>query len=225
LNILAKIIIFFVTLQNLLFLFYCPLFIIQYSFFITMTNTEILAAFDKTGGILHGHFLLTSGRHSDTYMQCAKLFVNPVESERLCRALSEQLREFAPQYVISPAIGGIIMGYEMARCLGVQNFFAERVDGKMALRRGFELPRGARVVVVEDVVTTGGSVKEVMELTRSLGGAIKAVASIVDRSNGAVDFGVPYRALLSMEIKSYPADECPVCKAGKTPLYKPGSRI
>jgi orotate phosphoribosyltransferase len=116
------------------------------------------------------------------------------------------------------------MGYEMARCLGIKNFFAERVDGKMELRRGFELPRGARVAVVEDVVTTGGSVKDVMELVCTLGAEVVAVGSIVDRSNGAVDFGAPYRALLSMEIKSYPAAECPICKAGNVPLYKPGSR-
>jgi orotate phosphoribosyltransferase len=191
-----------------------------------MTNTEILSAFETTGGILHGHFLLTSGRHSDTYMQCAKLFVEPAESERLCRALSDQLRRYEAQYIISPAIGGIIMGYEVARCLGIRNFFAERTaDGEMNLRRGFALPRGARVIVVEDVVTTGGSVKEVIALTRALGGEVAAVGSIVDRSNGAVDFGVPYCALLSMEIKSYAATECPLCKDGGAPLYKPGSRM
>lgn len=190
----------------------------------TLTNEEILEVFKKTGGILHGHFLLTSGRHSDTYMQCAKLFVQPEESERLCKALAERLKEFKADAVVSPAVGGIIMGYEMARQLKTANFFAERQDGKMTLRRGFELKKGMRVIAVEDVVTTGGSVKEVIELCRASGAEVVAVASIVDRSNGGVDFGVPYRALLSMEVKSYEAGECPICKEGKIPAVKPGSR-
>lgn len=189
-----------------------------------LTNEEILEVFRKTGGILHGHFLLTSGRHSDTYMQCAKLFVHPHESERLCKALAEQLREFAPDVVVSPAVGGILMGYEVARQLGVSNLFAEREEGKMTLRRGFALEKGRRVIVVEDVVTTGGSVKEVVALCRAAGAEVVAVASVVDRSAGKVDFGVPYRALLSMEVKSWEADECPLCREGKTPAVKPGSR-
>lgn len=188
-----------------------------------MTKEEILAAFDKTGGVLKGHFLLTSGRHSDTYMQCAKLFVHPDESEKLCAALAEKLTAFNVDAVISPAVGGIIMGYELARQLKVKNFFTERVDGKMALRRGFALEEGSRVIVAEDVVTTGGSVKEVIELVRGFGCTVEAVASIVDRSNGKVEFGVPFVPLLSMEVVSYEADECPLCKQG-VPAYKPGSR-
>lgn len=188
-----------------------------------LTNEQILESFKKTGGILKGHFLLTSGRHSDTYMQCAKLFVDPVESEKLCADLAERLKEFKADIVISPAVGGIIMGYEMARQLKVKNIFAERVDGAMALRRGFELKEGARVIVVEDVVTTGGSVKEVIKLVEENNATVVAVSSIVDRSNGNVDFGYPYRALLSMEVTSYPADDCPICKTG-VPAYKPGSR-
>ncbi|GHT13558.1 orotate phosphoribosyltransferase [Bacteroidia bacterium] len=179
---------------------------------------------ENAGGILRGHFLLTSGRHSDTYMQCAKLFVHPAESEKLCKDLSLQLKEFNADIVVSPAIGGIIMGYEMARQLGVPNFFAERENGQMTLRRGFELKPTSRVIVVEDVVTTGGSVKEVIALVRALGAEPVAVASIVDRSAGAVDFGIPYRALLSVEVKSYEPNQCPLCKEGKTPPYKPGSR-
>lgn len=189
-----------------------------------LSNQEILEVFRRTGGVLHGHFLLTSGRHSDTYMQCAKLFVQPAESERLCRELSKQLLEFKADVVVSPAVGGIIMGYEVARQLGIANCFAERQDGAMTLRRGFSLDKGARVIVVEDVVTTGGSVKEVIELCRNAGAEVVAVASIVDRSNGQVDFGLPYRALLSMEVKSYEASECPLCKEGKIPAVKPGSR-
>ena len=188
-----------------------------------MTNEEVLAVFEETGGVLSGHFLLTSGRHSDRYMQCAKLFVSPEHSEKLCAELAKKLEGLKADYVVSPAIGGIIMGYEMARQLGCKNFFAERVDGKMELRRGFELPKGAKVICVEDVVTTGGSVKEVIALVKELGAEVLAVASIVDRSNGKVDFGVRYEALLSMDVKSYEAEECPICKTG-LPLVKPGSR-
>ena len=188
-----------------------------------LDDKKILEAFHRTEGILHGHFLLTSGRHSDTYMQCAKLFADPKESEALCGELAERLKEFKPDVVVSPAVGGIIMGYEVARKLGVKNYFAERVDGKMTLRRGFKLDPGSRVIVVEDVVTTGGSVKEVIQLCKDAGCEVVAASSIVDRSNGNVDFGVPYRALLTMEVKSYEASECPLCKDGSVP-YKPGSR-
>lgn len=188
-----------------------------------LTDKQILEAFHRTEGILHGHFLLTSGRHSDTYMQCAKLFADPKESEILCEELAERLKSFKADVVLSPAVGGIIMGYEVARKLGVKNYFAERVEGKMTLRRGFALVPGSKVIVVEDVVTTGGSVKEVIALARAAGCEVVAAASIVDRSNGAVDFGVPYKALLTMEVKSYEADDCPLCKDGSVP-YKPGSR-
>ncbi len=188
-----------------------------------MSNEEILEIFKQTEGVLKGHFLLTSGRHSDTYMQCAKLFVDPQKSEMLCKELAELLKEFKADAVVSPAVGGIIMGYEVARQLKVKNFFAERVDGKMTLRRGFALEKGSRIIVVEDVVTTGGSVKEVIELVRAAGCEVVAAASIVDRSNGKVDFSVPYKALLSMEVVSYEASECPICKLG-VPVYKPGSR-
>jgi orotate phosphoribosyltransferase len=189
-----------------------------------MENQEILRAFEQTGSILHGHFLLTSGRHSDTYMQCAKLFADPAQSANLCNKLSRLLRQFEAEYIMSPAIGGIIMGYEVARCLGVKNFFAERENERMTLRRGFELPANSKVIIVEDVVTTGKSVKEVIELVRTLGSKVQAIASIVDRSGGAVDFGAPYYALLSMNITSYLPHECPICKANNIPLYKPGSR-
>lgn len=189
-----------------------------------MTKEDVLQVFEETGGILHGHFLLTSGRHSDTYMQCAKLFVSPAHSEKLCAELAKKIKDIDVDLVISPAVGGILMGYEMARQLGVKNVFAERVEGKMELRRGFEIPSGAKVIVVEDVVTTGGSVKEVVQLVRDLGGVVEAVASVVDRSNGNVDFGVRYEALLSVDVKSWEAEECPLCKTADIPLVKPGSR-
>jgi orotate phosphoribosyltransferase len=188
-----------------------------------MNNEDILKIFEESKGILKGHFKLTSGRHSGQYMQCAKLFVDPAHSEPLCDSLAAKLKNKKFDFVDSPAIGGIIMGYEMARQLKTKNVFTERENGIMTLRRGFDVPEGARVLVVEDVVTTGGSVKEVIALMESMGAEVAEVASIVDRSNGKVDFGKPYTALLSMDITSYEPEECPICKTG-LPLVKPGSR-
>ncbi|MDE6189672.1 MAG: orotate phosphoribosyltransferase [Clostridia bacterium] len=190
-----------------------------------MTQEQALDCYKKTGAVLKGHFKLTSGRHSDTYMQSAKLFIDTKQSERVCKALAEKLEGEKIDLVVSPAIGGILMGYEVARQLGVPNIFAERENGEMTLRRGFSIEQGAKVVVVEDVVTTGGSVKEVVKLVQSLGAEVVAVASLVDRSNGAVDFGVKYVNLISMEVVSYEPEECPICKEGKLELVKPGSRL
>lgn len=189
-----------------------------------MTNNEMLEIFEKTGGLLKGHFLLTSGRHSNQYMQCAKLFAYPEYSELLCSELAKKLSALDIDCVASPAIGGIIMGYAVAKHLNKKNIFAERENGVMTLRRGFELAKGEKCIVVEDVVTTGGSVKEVIELIKQKGGEVVGVASIVDRSGGKVDFGVPFFSLLSMDITSFTAEECPICKEGKLPLVKPGSR-
>lgn len=189
-----------------------------------LTNKEMLEIFERTESMLKGHFILTSGRHSDTYMQCAKLFVHPKESEKICSALAQKLKEVHAETVASPAVGGIIMGYELARQLDCKNIFFERQDGVMTLRRGFSIQKGARVVVAEDVVTTGGSVKEVIAALQSAGANVVAVASIVDRSNGEIDFGVPFHSLLSMNIRSYEPEACPLCKENKTPAVKPGSR-
>ena len=189
-----------------------------------LTQDQALDCYRKTGAILKGHFKLTSGRHSDTYMQSAKLFIDTKQSEIVCKALAEKLAGEKIDLVVSPAIGGILMGYEVARQLGVPNIFAERENGEMTLRRGFSIEKGTKVVVVEDVVTTGGSVKEVVKLVQSMGAEVVAVASLVDRSNGNVDFGVKYVNLISMEVVSYEADECPLCKEGKIELIKPGSR-
>lgn len=189
-----------------------------------LTDKEVLAAYERTGGILKGHFLLTSGRHSDTYMQSAKLFVYPDEAEKLAAALAEKLAPYKPDLVVAPAVGGIILGYELARQLKVIDIFAERENGQMTLRRGFFIEKGCRIVVAEDVVTTGGSVKEVIALCKALGGNVVAVASVVDRSNGKVDFDVPYVPLLSMEVTSWDETECPLCKRGEGKPYKPGSR-
>ncbi len=190
-----------------------------------LTQQQALDCYKKTGAILKGHFKLTSGRHSDTYMQSAKLFIDTKQSEIVCKALAEKLAGDKIDLVVSPAIGGILMGYEVARQLGVPNIFAERENGEMTLRRGFSIEKGTKVVVVEDVVTTGGSVKEVVKLVQGLGAEVVAVASLVDRSNGNVDFGVKYVNLISMEVVSYDADECPLCKEGKIELTKPGSRV
>jgi len=188
-----------------------------------MTNNEAFKLFEKCSAILKGHFLLTSGRHSDTYMQCAKLFVNPKISETICAELVKKLSAYKIDYVASPATGGIIMGYEVARQLNKPNIFFERENNEMTLRRGFVLKKNSNVLVVEDVVTTGGSVKEVIKCVQGLSSNVIAVASIVDRSKGEVDFGVPYINVISMDIKSYEPENCPVCKTG-LPLIKHGSR-
>lgn len=188
-----------------------------------LSNRDIAELFEKTGGVLHGHFLLTSGRHSDTYMQCAKLFEDSAISETLCRELAERVKGCKPDIVVSPAVGAIIMGYELSRHLKTKNLFAERENGKMALRRGFELPKGARVLIAENVVTTGGSVKEVIELLNTMDCTVVGVCAMVDRSNGQVDFGVPFTAMLSADVKSWEAADCPLCKEGSVPV-KPGSR-
>lgn len=188
-----------------------------------MTKEEIIEIFKEKEVMLEGHFLLTSGRHSDKYMQCAKLFQYADVSEKICRQLAEQFQDKQIDLVVGPAIGGIIMSYEMSRQLGVKNIFAERENGKMTFRRGFVVEPGTKVLVVEDVVTTGGSVKEVISLLKESGAEVVGVGSVVDRSNGKVDFGVDYKAVLSMEVISYEPEECPLCKKG-IPAVKPGSR-
>ncbi len=186
-----------------------------------MTREEILDIFRETGVMLEGHFLLTSGRHSDKYMQCAKLFQHADISEKFAKQLADKFS--GVDLVAGPAVGGIILAYEVSRQLGVKNVFAERQNGKMTFRRGFEIEKGAKVLVVEDVVTTGGSVKEVINLLLEMGAEVIGVGSIVDRSNGKVDFGVPFEAVLSQEVVSYEPDECPLCRQG-IPAVKPGSR-
>ncbi len=188
-----------------------------------LTKEQIIQIFKDKEVMLEGHFLLTSGRHSDKYMQCAKLFQYADVSELICKQLAEQFAEKKIDLVVGPAIGGIIMAYEMGRQLGVKNIFAERENGQMTFRRGFEVPEGANVLVVEDVVTTGGSVKEVIALLKEHGANVVGVGSVVDRSAGKVDFGVEFKAVLSMEVISYEPENCPICKSG-LPLVKPGSR-
>ncbi len=189
-----------------------------------MTREEIMSIFKETGVMLEGHFQLTSGRHSDHYMQCAQLFQYPKYSKLMCGELANAFRGEKIDLVAGPAVGGIIIAYQTAEILGVRNVFAERQDGKMTFRRGFGIRPGENVLVCEDVVTTGTSVREVVELILEAGGNVVGVGSIVDRSNGKVDFGVPFKAVLTMEVVSWDGDDCPLCKAGSTAV-KPGSRL
>ena len=188
-----------------------------------LTNEEIIKIFKEKEVMLEGHFLLTSGRHSDKYLQCAKLFQYADTAELICKLLAEKFKEDKIDLVAGPAIGGIIMAYEMGRQFGVKNIFAERENGVMTFRRGFQVPPDANVLVVEDVVTTGGSVREVIALLKERGANIAGVGSVVDRSNGLVDFDCKFQAVLSMEVLSYEPGNCPICGAG-IPLVKPGSR-
>ncbi len=188
-----------------------------------LSEQEILSIFKETGALLHGHFILTSGLHSDTYFQCAKVFQYPWHSEFLCKEIANHFRDEKVDVVVSPAIGGIVVGQEIARLLNVRALFTERVEGEMTLRRGFEISTGEHVLVAEDVTTTGGSVQEVIEVIRKHGGHVIGVASVVDRSSGQTDFDVPHFSLFHMEVHNYPPDFCPMCQSGSTPI-KPGSR-
>ncbi len=190
-----------------------------------LTREHIEGVLKEAGVLLEGHFLLTSGRHSNRYLQCAKIFRNTKYSEELCASLAEQYKDDNVELVIGPAMGAVQMAYEVSRHLNVENFFTERDEnGAMVLRRGFVIEKGQRVLVVEDVVTTGGSVREVIDLVNKAGGIVVGVGSIVDRTGGKIDFGVPFRAVYSASVESWEADECPLCKEGKLELYKPGSR-
>lgn len=190
-----------------------------------ITQEHALEIFKEAGVLLEGHFKLTSGRHSNRYLQCAKIFRNTKYSEELCAALAEKYEDKGIQVVIGPAMGAVQMAYEVSRSLHCENFFAERDEtGKMALRRGFSIQPGQKVLIVEDVVTTGGSVREVLDLVQSAGGEVVGVGSIVDRTGGKIDFGVPFRSVVSLEVESWDPENCPLCKAGAPAPVKPGSR-
>ena len=188
-----------------------------------MDRAEMERIVKQTGLMLEGHFLLTSGRHSNRYMQCAKLFQYPEYSEMICKDLAGRFAGQKIDMVVGPAVGGIIMSYEMARQFNVPNIFAERENGAMTLRRGFSIPEGAKVLVVEDVVTTGGSVREVMDIVAEAKAEVVGVCVVVDRSGGKIDFGVPFEAAYETEIQSYEPSQCPLCEQGLE-LVKPGSR-
>jgi orotate phosphoribosyltransferase len=178
--------------------------------------------FIETGSLLTGHFRLSSGLHSDRYLQCARLLMWPDRAERAGRELASRLAEFSPEAVVSPALGGIVVGHEVARALGVRAIFAERRDGAFALRRGFALGPGERVAVVEDVFTTGGSTREVCAAVAEAGGRVVVVGSLVDRGLPSDAFPVPARSVLTIPVPSWPAEECPLCAEGR-PLESPGS--
>jgi len=191
---------------------------------VLLTTDEALDIFTSSGALLRGHFIFTSGRHSDVYMQCAQVLRYPEHTERLAKHLASHFRSDAIDIVIGPALGGIVVAYEVARQLGAVALFTEREDDRMVLRRSFSITPGQRVLVVEDVITTGGSVREVMEVVREHQGHVAGVGVLIDRSNGAIDFGVKQTAVLSMEIPSWEADACPLCREGRLPAVKPGSR-
>ncbi len=193
-----------------------------------LAESKVLDLFIETGAYLRGHFKLTSGLHSAAYLQSALVLAHPQHAETLGRTLAEQVRELAGpggvSLVISPALGGLIIGHEVARALGVRFLFTERdPDRKMSLRRGFTLSPGERVIVVEDVITTGGSTMEVIEIVREAGAIPVAAGSIIDRSGGTADLGIPRAALATLKVEAHPPASCPMCAAGE-PITKPGSR-
>jgi orotate phosphoribosyltransferase len=189
-----------------------------------MTVAErVLEILRATGALLEGHFLLTSGLHSSSYVQCARALQHPQHAETLGRWIADGFRDAAIDVVMSPAIGGIIIGHEVARGLGVRALFGERQQGTMLLRRGLEVSPGERVLVVEDVTTTGGSVREIMHLVQERQGLVAGVGTILDRSGGQIAFAVPHHTLATLSIPNYPPDTCPLCRQGSR-AEKPGSR-
>jgi orotate phosphoribosyltransferase len=192
-------------------------------------DTSVMALFEETAAYLHGHFRLSSGLHSGEYLQCAKVLAVPAYAERLGQELARQITGLlagaAPQVVVAPAIGGIVIGHEVAKALKARSLFTERdaETNSMTLRRGFEINPGESVVVIEDVITTGGSTKEVITVVQKLGGKVLAAGSIIDRSGGRADVGVVRVALESLEALAYQPEDCPLCSDG-VPVIKPGSR-
>lgn len=184
---------------------------------------DALEIFRQSGALLEGHFRLTSGKHSAQYMQCAQVLQHPALAAELVQELAARFQGKGIQTVIGPAMGGIIVAHEVGRALGTRALFTERENGVMSLRRGFNLAVGERVLVVEDVITTGGSVKEVMEVVREMGAISVGVAVLVDRSGGKVDFGLPLASVLQLNIQTYEPEICPLCAQG-IPAVKPGSR-
>ncbi|HLC26533.1 MAG TPA: orotate phosphoribosyltransferase [bacterium] len=186
-------------------------------------NADLLELFKESGALLEGHFLLTSGLHSSHYLQCALFLQFPANAERVGRELAEMLAPFSPTAVVSPAVGGILVGHEVARALGLRAVFTERESGVMTLRRGFSLKKGEKVVVVEDVVTTGGSVADAAQAVERAGAEGMAYGAIIDRSGGQVTLNRPLRTLTTVNFSTFKPAECPLCRQG-TPAVKPGSR-
>ena len=188
-----------------------------------MQSEEVIEQFKATGALLEGHFVLSSGLHSSTYLQCAIALQDPTIAAEFGRAIAEQFRDQKVAAVVSPAIGGIIIGYEVAKHLGVRFIWAERENGKMTLRRGFTVAHGERVLVVEDVVTTGGSTRETVMALREAGAEVVAAASIIDRSGGKADVEVPRSALVTLVVPAVDPSVCEACARGDAAI-KPGSK-
>ncbi len=192
-----------------------------------MTQEKVLKIFEENGALLKGHFLLSSGLHSPRYLQCALVLQHPATAEKLGAELAAKIkadeRVGRIDLVIAPALGGVIVAHEVARALGVRALFTEREDGVMKLRRGFQIDPDERALVVEDVITTGGSTQEVIEVVRQQGGKVVGVGSLIDRSGGRVDLSVPRHALAVLEVPTYRPEDCPLCREGSAPV-KPGSR-
>jgi orotate phosphoribosyltransferase len=190
-------------------------------------SDDLLPLFRERGALLEGHFELSSGLHSPRYLQCARVLMDPELATRLGRDLGQALRpllgNLRPGAVVAPALGGVLVAHEVARALGCRGLFSERQAGAMTLRRGFALEADEPVVVVEDVITTGGSTREVMAAVTALGARVVAVGSLVDRSGGGVDLGVPRHSLLTLEVPAWPPAACPLCASGSR-AEKPGSR-
>jgi orotate phosphoribosyltransferase len=189
-----------------------------------VTRDEILDLFRRSGALLEGHFRLTSGLHSPGYLQCALVLQHPQFAESLGKAIAEETRALRANVVLSPALGGVVIGHEVGRALGVRAMFAERQDGQLVLRRGFTLAANDRVLVVEDVLTTGGSTRETMQVAKAAGAQVVGAASIVNRSGVSPPFDVPFVALLDFALPTYGPDACPSCAQG-LPVVKPGSRV
>jgi orotate phosphoribosyltransferase len=195
-----------------------------------LTQREVLEIFQKSGALLSGHFRLSSGLHSAKYLQCALVLQYPDLAEKLCGQLACEFKLPGSKInaVVSPAVGGVIVGHEVAKVLGCRALFCEREQGKMKLRRGFEIRKGETIVITEDVITTGGSVKEIVEIVKGMGGEVEGIGAIVDRSKSSfsdelASLNLPLNSLLKIDIETYSPEECPICKKG-IPLEKPGSR-
>ncbi|MBI1982979.1 MAG: orotate phosphoribosyltransferase [Acidobacteria bacterium] len=188
-----------------------------------MTEDHVLEIFRKHSALLEGHFILSSGLHSDRYLQCALVLQHPKIAEQLCSDLAGKLRHLGAAVVAAPALGGVIVSHEVARALGVRALFTERQEGAMTLRRGFTLKAGEPALVVEDVITTGGSTRETMTSVEQAGGKVVGVGALIDRSGGIVDLGVPVTSLVTLKVQNYDPANCPLCKSG-IPATKPGSR-
>ena len=188
-----------------------------------MTEKEILDIFREHQALLEGHFILSSGLHSDRYIQCALVLQHPRIAEELCVELGPKVGELGASVVVAPALGGVIVAHEVARALGLRALFTERQNGVMTLRRGFQLEANELALVVEDVITTGKSTRETMDCVEEAGGKVVGVGALVDRSGGHIDFRVPKASLVTLNVETYDPDQCPLCKSG-TPAVKPGSR-